>query len=66
MAERLPNARNAARRLREARGNISYFRVGQFNLCELRVLMSDELYQDAVEVIREEHPGQEVGCDAPT
>lgn len=48
----------------EARRNISFFRVEQFNLCELRVLMSEGLYQEAVGIITKEHPGQPAACGA--
>jgi hypothetical protein len=47
---------------REARRNISFFNVGDFNLCELRRLLSEALYQRAVRIIQEEHPRERVAC----
>lgn len=52
-----------ARRVSQrARRNVALFRVSQFNLCELNVLLSDELYGEAVQIVREQHPGDEAGC----
>lgn len=47
-----------------ARRNISFFSVGQFNLCELQVLLSPENYQEALALIRAEHKGEDVVCAA--
>ena len=44
---------------REARRNVSMFTVGQFNLCEIKSLLNDELYADAHAIISDEHPGFE-------
>lgn len=63
-ARHVPNARDAAAAQHEARRNISFFRVRQFNLCELRVLLDDALYNEAVEIIRQEHPNEAVSCEA--
>ena len=54
----------AAIALSQARRNISFFRVGQFNLCELRVLMSEPHFTEAVRLISREHPGEDVACAA--
>lgn len=48
----------------EARRNVAMFRLEQFNLCELRVLMTQQLYDDLVEIIEAEHKGETVGCAA--
>lgn len=48
----------------EARRNVSFFTVGQFNLCELQVLLSPPLYQEALALIRAAHPKEEVDCAA--
>lgn len=38
-----------------ARRNVSHFRVDQFNLCEIQVLLSNEDYAQAREIIFQEH-----------
>ncbi len=50
----------------EARRNISFFTVAQFNLCELRVLLNEALYEEARAIIAREHRGETVDCPAPT
>lgn len=50
--------------LAQARRNISFFRVGQFNLCELRVLLSEQHFNEAVRLISNQHPGEDVACAA--
>lgn len=49
----------------EARRHITYFTVPQFNLCEVRMLLSDELYEEAVQIIQRQHRGTPVSCEAP-
>jgi tetratricopeptide (TPR) repeat protein len=49
---------------REARRNISFFEVRQFNLCEVRVLLNPDLYAEAVRIIQREHRNEPVACDA--
>jgi hypothetical protein len=46
----------------EARRNVSFFNVGQFNLCELRVLLNPDLFNEAQALIASEHPGEPVAC----
>jgi hypothetical protein len=46
----------------QARRNISFFRVGQFNLCELRALLSETHYAEAVDIIAREHRDEDVSC----
>jgi hypothetical protein len=48
----------------EARRNVSMFGANQFNLCELKVLLTPELYADAIALISKEHGGVEVECKA--
>ncbi len=45
-----------------ARRNVSFFTVGQFNVCELRVLLNQELFAEAQAIVAEEHPGETVAC----
>lgn len=48
---------------RQARRNVALFTVGQFNLCEIKSLLSDELYDAAHAIIGDEHPDfEEVVC----
>jgi hypothetical protein len=54
----------ASTALSQARRNLSFFRVGQFNLCELRVLLSEPHFDEAVRLISREHPGEDVACAA--
>lgn len=61
-ARHVPNAPNAAAVREEADRNISFFEVGAFNLCELHRLLSDQLYGEAVRIIREQHPHETVDC----
>lgn len=44
--------------------NISFFDVGEFAVCELEVLLEPELYREAIRIIRQQHPGQDVACAA--
>lgn len=46
----------------DARGNVSRFSIGQFNVCELRVLMDSQSFTALQEIISEEHDDAEVGC----
>jgi tetratricopeptide (TPR) repeat protein len=48
----------------EARRNLSFFEVRQFNLCELRELLSEADYRRASEILAETHRGQQVQCVA--
>jgi len=52
----------AARAGRIARRNVSFFDVGQFNLCELQALLAPELYQEATALIADQHPDETVTC----
>ncbi len=51
---------------KEARRNVSMFSVNQFNLCELKVLMTPETYDKAVAILAAEHAAQNatapIGC----
>jgi hypothetical protein len=48
----------------EARRNVRFFEVGRFNPCELRVLLSPELFTEAKSIIEEEHEGESFVCAA--
>jgi len=48
----------------EARSNVSRFTLGQFNICELRVLMQPEMFEDLRAIISDTHDGAEVSCPA--
>jgi tetratricopeptide (TPR) repeat protein len=68
-AERLAEAagdRQARRTYRdalaEALGNVRRFEDGQFNLCELRVLLSDEDYDDLERIVLSQRPNVPVEC----
>lgn len=50
-------AREAAR---QARTNISFFTTAQFNLCEVRRLLNADLFDEAVSIVRREHPQDEM------
>lgn len=63
-SQHLGQTEGLRRGLADARRNVSFFAVGQFNLCELQVLLSPPLYQEAVTLIQKEHPGDEVVCAA--
>lgn len=60
-ASHVKSARASAA-LAQARRNISFFRVGQFNLCEVRELLSEQHYNEAVRLISNQHPGEDVAC----
>jgi hypothetical protein len=47
-----------------ARRNVSMFRVGQFNICELQALMNAADFEALQAIISAEHPGEEVRCAA--
>lgn len=51
---------------RAARRNVSMFSVNQFNLCELKVLMTPETYQKALDLLVsehfEDHEKSPIGC----
>lgn len=49
---------------RVALQNIGFFGVGEFAVCELAVLLDDDLYREAIRIIRQQHPGEEVACAA--
>lgn len=56
---------DAAREIaRQARSNISFFTPPQFDLCEVRRLLSPELYREAVAIVRDEHRNEEIPCEA--
>lgn len=57
-----PDARAAEQ---AARRNIRFFEKAQFNPCELRVLLSAELFAEAKSIIEREHKTETFGCDAP-
>lgn len=42
--------------------NISFFQVAQFNVCELRALLSREMFAEAQKLIGEQHKGEAVAC----
>lgn len=63
-AANLPPSNENRRVLQEARRHISFFRVEQFNFCELQVLMNPDLYREALEIVAAEHAQQSVTCDA--
>ncbi|WP_430401387.1 hypothetical protein [Hyphomonas sp.] len=48
---------------REARRNVSMFAPESFNVCELRALMTPEVYENARALISSEHEGFVVACD---
>jgi hypothetical protein len=60
-AGRLDTPEAAAAR-RDALRNISFFRVGQFNVCELRALLSREMFAEAQKIISGQHKGETVAC----
>jgi len=45
-----------------ARGNVSRFSLGQFNLCELQALMEAEHFEALRQIISETHDDAEVSC----
>jgi hypothetical protein len=51
----------------EARRNVSFFNVGQFNVCELQALLSTDDYAAVVDIIADAHPDDrdKVACAAP-
>lgn len=51
-----------ARAARDARGNVSRFSIGQFNVCELQVLMDAESFAALREIISKEHDDADVSC----
>jgi len=48
---------------REARRNVSMFEPEGFNTCELKALMTPEVYESARALISSEHDGIEVACN---
>ncbi len=48
---------------REARRNVSMFDPEGFNACELKALMTPEVYQSALAIISSEHEGKDVACN---
>lgn len=56
------SARAAA--ARQAQLNLSFFTVAEFNLCEIRALLSDKNYAAARRLIAAAHPGEKVECRA--
>lgn len=53
----------AAAAARAARRHVGFFSVGQFNVCELRSLMSAAHYERAIALIQHEHGGESVACE---
>lgn len=49
--------------LGEARRAVRFFRVQEFNPCELRVLLDDELFQAANTIVAQEHNGVGLKCE---
>lgn len=47
---------------REARRNVSMFPPEGFNACELKALMTPEVYESALSIISSEHGGLDVSC----
>ncbi len=70
IAERLMDAEETSRgerasyreALNAALGNVSRFEDGQFNLCELRVLLSDADYADLERIVLSQRPNVPVEC----
>jgi hypothetical protein len=57
--------RDAAGRARaEARRNVSFFTLAQFNACELRTLLGDADFAEARDILLETHPRQSIDCAA--
>ncbi len=52
----------AFRARREALRNVSFFRVSQFNVCELGVLLDPALFEEARGLIAGQHKGEKVAC----
>tara|TARA_R110000782_G_scaffold66564_5_gene134927 strand:- start:1092 stop:2465 length:1374 start_codon:yes stop_codon:yes gene_type:complete len=48
---------------REARRNVSMFPPEGFNVCELKALMTPEVYESALYIISSEHDGMDVTCN---
>lgn len=63
-AQHLSDTAGLAEARADARRNVSFFQLGQFNLCELQALLSTQGYQEAVALIGELHPGERVECAA--
>lgn len=58
-----PTAADAVRATAaEARRNVSMFAPNQFNPCELRVLLTHEVYLKAEAILRQEHADFEADC----
>jgi tetratricopeptide (TPR) repeat protein len=49
--------------LGEARRAVRFFRVAEFNPCELPVLLDDALFAAANQIVTEEHEGEGLTCD---
>jgi len=63
-AANLPRSPETHRIAQEARRHIGFFRVEQFNPCELKALMGDRLFEEAAGIIGEAHPGEPIACAA--
>jgi hypothetical protein len=50
---------------REARRNVRFFAVERFNPCELQVLLSDDLFEEARSIVEAEHKGETFICTPP-
>jgi hypothetical protein len=48
----------------EARRNLAFFEIREFNLCEVRELLSEADFRRASEILAETHRGQQVQCVA--
>jgi hypothetical protein len=46
----------------EALRNIGFFKVAEFNVCELRALLGPELFAEATRIIAGQHKGETVAC----
>ena len=63
-AQHIADREGIAEASADARRNVSFFPIGQFNLCELQALLNAEMYQEAVALIRKNHPNEEASCPA--
>jgi len=50
--------------LSEARRAVRFFRVAEFNPCELPVLLDEDLFAAANDIVKQEHGGDGLTCDA--
>lgn len=56
------NTQEARTAGREARRNVRFFDIERFNPCELQVLLSADLFEEARSIVEAEHRGKSLAC----